>query len=202
MRRRRFRRVLPSPRLTARPVSAFRKTGVFQRKRLPRSAAAHHARAGGGRHARKLLQYFVSYPELAYEFGPRIAEEFVDAEDPVAQQIVEVWRAVQGDGDHPVDKPQVLLEMLAQSPNAPYYRELLAREMLIETPLAAARQEINVAMNRLELQRIERMLTDIAASPNPDLARYQALTARRMAIKAQIDEISQAFDRTAELATL
>ena len=74
--------------------------------------------------------------------------------------------------------------------------------MLIETPLAAARQEINVAMNRLELQRIERMLTDIAASPNPDLARYQALTARRMAIKAQIDEISQAFDRTAELATL
>ena len=150
----------------------------------------------------KLLQYFVSYPELAYEFGPRIAEEFVDAEDPVAQQIVEVWRAVQGDGDHPVDKPQVLLEMLAQSPNAPYYLELLAREMLIETPLAAARQEINVAMNRLELQRIERMLTDIAASPNPDLARYQALTARRMAIKAQIDEISQAFDRTAELATL
>ena len=150
----------------------------------------------------KLLQYFVSYPELAYEFGPRIAEEFVDAEDPVAQQIVEVWRAVQGDGDHPVDKPQVLLEMLAQSPNAPYYRELLAREMLIETPLAAARQEINVAMNRLELQRIERMLTDIAASPNPDLARYQALTARRMAIKAQIDEISQAFDRTAELETL
>lgn len=150
----------------------------------------------------KLLQYFVSYPELAYEFGPRIAEEFVDAEDPVAQQIVEVWRAVQGDGDHPVDKPQVLLEMLAQSPNAPYYRELLAREMLIETPLVAARQEINVAMSRLELQRIERMLTDIAASPNPDLARYQALTARRMAIKAQIDEISQAFDRTAELATL
>ena len=33
-------------------------------------------------------------------------------------------------------------------------------------------------------------------------AGYQALTARCMAIKAQIDEISQAFDRTAELATL
>ena len=43
----RFRRVLPSPPLTARPVSAFRKTGVFQRKRLPRSAAAHHGPCRG-----------------------------------------------------------------------------------------------------------------------------------------------------------
>ena len=59
-----------------------------------------------------------------------------------------------------------------------------------------------MAKNLLEMKLNERMLTDIAASPNQDLARYQALTARRMAIKAQIDEISQAFDRTAELATL
>ena len=57
----------------------------------------------------KLLQYFVSYPSLTVEFGPRIAEEFTDGTDTVAQEIVEVWRTAAADEAHPVEQPQLLV---------------------------------------------------------------------------------------------
>ena len=145
----------------------------------------------------RLLQYFISYPTLAIEFGPRIAEEFTDAEDGVARQIVEVWRAAAGDDDHVVEKPQLLLEKLSSSPHINHYRELLAREMMVDTPESAARQEIHMALSRLELDRIKRRLQEIVTSSRPDLKLYATLTARLKSLQQAIAEAAEQYDRVA-----
>ncbi len=150
----------------------------------------------------KLLRYLVSYPALAIEFGPRLAEEFTDATDPVAQQIVEVWRTATADEAHPVEKPQMLMELLAESPCAAHYRALLAEEMLVETPLPAARQEIHMALAKLEIERLKQAMNEIVTSPNPDLARYTKYSARLKAITQSMKESAEQFDRTSGMTAL
>lgn len=150
----------------------------------------------------KVLQYLVSYPVLAHEFGPRLAEEFTDMTDSVAQQIVEVWRTATADEEKPVEKPQLLLELLADSEHAGHYRELLSREMQVETPMNAARQEIHVALARLELDRIKKQLQKIVTAPQPDLGLYASLTARMKVVQQTITETSEEYDKTLGLRNI
>lgn len=196
------------PALAAMPAARL-VTGKPEWKRRPgawkagqRSAPPVEPRVGVKDKRERLLQYLVSYPALAIEFGPRIAEEFTDATDAVAQQIVEVWRTATADEVHPVEKPQTLMEMLAASPYAAHYRELLAQEMLVETPMPAARQEIHMALARLEVDRLKQRMNEIVTSPNPDLKRYATYTARLKAIQQSMTEAAEQYDRTSGMTTL
>ena len=166
-----------------------------------RTGAPLEPRIGVKDKTERILQYLVSYPVLAIEFGPRIAEEFTDAEDAVAQQIVEVWRTASDDA-HPVEQPQILLALLSGSRYAKHYEELLTQEMKVETPLAAARQEIHMALLQLEVERLKQMMNEIATSPAPDLKRYTALMARMKAAQQSMAESAEQFDRTSGAAML
>lgn len=167
-----------------------------------RTPAVIEPRIGVADMREKLLQYFVSYPSLTVEFGPRIAEEFTDGTDTVAQEIVEVWRTAAADEAHPVEQPQLLLEMLSSSPHAAHYRTLLTQEMVLETPLPAARQEIHMALCRLEIDRIKRRLQEIVTSPEPDLNQYSVLTLRMKAVQQSMTESAALYDRTSGTSAL
>ena len=167
-----------------------------------RTPAVIEPRIGVADMREKLLQYFVSYPSLTVEFGPRIAEEFTDGTDTVAQEIVEVWRTAAADEAHPVEQPQLLLEMLSSSPHAAHYRTLLTQEMVLETPLPAARQEIHMALCRLEIDRIKRRLQEIVTSLEPDLKQYSVLTVRMKAVQQSMTESAALYDRTSGTSAL
>ena len=138
----------------------------------------------------RMLQNFLNYPVLAVEFSAQIEDEFIGNEDPVAREILEVWRAVSA-GDVPVEHPQVLMERLAGSPNIAHYGELLANELIIQTPIAAARSELEMAFDRLELQRVTRELTEAVSSARPDIERVKKLNDLQKKLRERIARAKQ-----------
>ncbi|MEF9944854.1 MAG: hypothetical protein RR758_11815, partial [Burkholderiaceae bacterium] len=65
-----------------------------------------------------------------------------------------VWRAATAVDGGMAPSQAALMEGLGASQWGEEYRHLAAREMMLETPLEAARQELSAAFLNLELQRV------------------------------------------------
>ncbi len=140
----------------------------------------------------RLLQNLLNYPALAVEFSSRIEEEFVGSEAEAAREILEVWRTVTAD-EEPLLQSQLILERLQSSRYYAHYCDLLAREMVLQTPENAARVEVELTFDRLELQRIESNLMQATLEAKPDIQRIMGLDTKRKVLKARIDEVQKQF---------
>lgn len=140
----------------------------------------------------RLLQNLLNYPALAVEFSSRIEEEFVGSEAEAAREILEVWRTVTAD-EEPLLQSQLILERLQSSRYYAHYCDLVAREMVLQTPENAARVEVELTFDRLELQRIESNLMQATLEAKPDIQRIMVLDTKRKVLKARIDEVQKQF---------
>lgn len=140
----------------------------------------------------RLLQNLLNYPALAVEFSSRIEEEFVGSEAEAAREILEVWRTVTAD-EEPLLQSQLILERLQSSRYYEHYCDLVAREMVLQTPENAARVEVELTFDRLELQRIESNLMQATLEAKPDIQRIMGLDTKRKVLKARIDEVQKQF---------
>lgn len=140
----------------------------------------------------RLLQNLLNYPALAVEFSSRIEEEFVGSEAEAARAILEVWRTVTAD-EEPLLQSQLILERLQSSRYYAHYCDLVAREMVLQTPENAARVEVELTFDRLELQRIESNLMQATLEAKPDIQRIMGLDTKRKVLKARIDEVQKQF---------
>lgn len=140
----------------------------------------------------RLLQNLLNYPALAVEFSSRIEEEFVGSEAEAAREILEVWRTVTAD-EKPLLQSQLILERLQSSRYYAHYCDLVAREMVLQTPENAARVEVELTFDRLELQRIESNLMQATLEAKPDIQRIMGLDTKRKVLKARIDEVQKQF---------
>lgn len=140
----------------------------------------------------RLLQNLLNYPALAVEFSSRIEEEFVGSEAEAAREILEVWRTVTAD-EEPLLQSQLILERLQSSRYYAHYCDLVAREMVLQTPENAARVEVELTFDRLELQRIESNLMQATLEAKPDIQRIIGLDTKRKVLKARIDEVQKQF---------
>ena len=140
----------------------------------------------------RLLQNLLNYPALAVEFSSRIEEEFVGSEAEAAREILEVWRTVTAD-EEPLLQSQLILERLQSSRYYAHYCDLVAREMVLQTPENAARVEVELTFDRLELQRIESNLMQATLEAKPDIQLIMGLDTKRKVLKARIDEVQKQF---------
>lgn len=140
----------------------------------------------------RLLQNLLNYPALAVEFSSRIEEEFVGSEAEAAREILEVWRTVTAD-EEPLLQSQLILERVQSSRYYAHYCDLVAREMVLQTPENAARVEVELTFDRLELQRIESNLMQATLEAKPDIQRIMGLDTKRKVLKARIDEVQKQF---------
>lgn len=140
----------------------------------------------------RLLQNLLNYPALAVEFSSRIEEEFVGSEAEAAREILVVWRTVTAD-EEPLLQSQLILERLQSSRYYAHYCDLVAREMVLQTPENAARVEVELTFDRLELQRIESNLMQATLEAKPDIQRIMGLDTKRKVLKARIDEVQKQF---------
>lgn len=140
----------------------------------------------------RLLQNLLNYPALAVEFSSRIEEEFVGGEAEAAREILEVWRTVTAH-EEPLLQSQLILERLQSSRYYAHYCDLVAREMVLQTPENAARVEVELTFDRLELQRIESNLMQATLEAKPDIQRIMGLDTKRKVLKARIDEVQKQF---------
>lgn len=140
----------------------------------------------------RLLQNLLNYPALAVKFSSRIEEEFVGSEAEAAREILEVWRTVTAD-EEPLLQSQLILERLQSSRYYAHYCDLVAREMVLQTPENAARIEVELTFDRLELQRIESNLMQATLEAKPDIQRIMGLDTKRKVLKARIDEVQKQF---------
>lgn len=140
----------------------------------------------------RLLQNLLNYPALAMEFSSRIEEEFVGSEAEAAREILEVWRTVTAD-EEPLLQSQLILERLQSSRYYAHYCDLVAREMVLQTPENAARVEVELTFDRLELLRIESNLMQATLEAKPDIQRIMGLDTKRKVLKARIDEVQKQF---------
>lgn len=140
----------------------------------------------------RLLQNLLNYPAFAVEFSSRIEEEFVGSEAEAAREILEVWRTVTAD-EEPLLQSQLILERLQSSRYYAHYCDLVAREMVLQTPENAARVEVELTFDRLELQRIESNLMQATLEAKPDIQRIMGLDTKRKVLKARIDEVQKQF---------
>lgn len=140
----------------------------------------------------RLLQNLLNYPALAVEFSSRIEEEFVGSEAEAAREILEVWRTVTAD-EEPLLQSQLILERLQSSRYYAHYCDLVSREMVLQTPENAARVEVELTFDRLELQRIESNLMQATLEAKPDIQRIMGLDTKRKVLKARIDEVQKQF---------
>lgn len=140
----------------------------------------------------RLLQNLLNYPALAVEFSSHIEEEFVGSEAEAAREILEVWRTVTAD-EEPLLQSQLILERLQSSRYYAHYCDLVAREMVLQTPENAARVEVELTFDRLELQRIESNLMQATLEAKPDIQRIMGLDTKRKVLKARIDEVQKQF---------
>lgn len=65
--------------------------------------------------------------------------------------------------------------------------------MVLQTPENAARVEVELTFDRLELQRIESNLMQATLEAKPDIQRIMGLDTKRKVLKARIDEVQKQF---------
>ena len=135
----------------------------------------------------RILQNLLNYPILAAEFSSQIEDEFIGLDDEVSREILEVWRAVVK-SETVLTQSQMLLESLVQSEHYAHYSDLLAQELVIQTPEEAAKQELEIAFDRLELKRITQMLTDAVNVARPDIEKVSRLSKLQKELRERIEE--------------
>lgn len=131
-----------------------------------------------------ILQRLLAFPDLAAEFVPAIADEFIASEAPIDRQIVEVCRTA---GAHRGLSSGALQELLAESDFAEQYRDTAARELQTESDISVARIELGAAFAKLELRRLNDELHELATQAQPSgelLDRIRLLSERRSRLMA------------------
>jgi DNA primase len=154
-------RRLPSPRRGDRPAA--------------RTAPMDDLRA-------QILKRLLAFPSLAREFNGQIAVEFLDGEDAVDRQIVEVWRAATAAKEL---TSGALVEALGESEHAAAFVALTAQNMAIDDDIETTRLELADAFTKLELQRTQAELAELAQMPptGDTLERMRELGERRARLK-------------------
>ena len=175
----------------ARRTRSFVGTG-FQRKPYFGTGAAPVSLAPTAYMRESLLQNLLNFPMLAVEFSSRIEEEFVGSDAEAAREILEVWRTITGE-EEPLLQSQLILERLQSSPSYAHYSDLIGREMVLQTPESAARVEVELTFDRLELQRVEAALAQATTQAKPDIEVVLGLDAKRKTLKNRIEEVQKHF---------
>ena len=142
----------------------------------------------------RILQLLLAHPVLVNEFSGVIEEEFLGSNQPVAQQIIEVWRAaaVLEDEAPGSNHAATLLSLLSESEWAPVYEELLAGEMLLETPEEGARLEIRRNFLTLELERVKLRVQTLVVRDEKDEAELRRMVERKTELDRLIAETQKA----------
>ena len=142
----------------------------------------------------RILQLLLAHPVLINEFSGVIEEEFLGSNQPVAQQIIEVWRAaaVLEDEAPGSNHAATLLSLLSESEWAPVYEELLAGEMLLETPEEGARLEIRRNFLTLELERVKLRVQTLVVRDEKDEAELRRMVERKTELDRLISETQKA----------
>ena len=130
----------------------------------------------------QILKRLLAFPSLAREFNAQIAVEFLDGEEPVDRQIVEVWRAATAAKEL---TSGALVEALGGSEHAAVFVALAAQNMAIEDDIETTRVELADAFTKLELQRTQAELASLAELPptGDTLERMRELGERRARLK-------------------
>lgn len=137
----------------------------------------------------RMLQCFLSYPNLLTEFSTAIEDEFVSSTHPAAARILEVWRAAaqaENESEGHEVRAATLLQALAESPEREAYESLLSEELVLETPEEGARLELKRSFLDLELERTKMRLMDLGRSERPDFDQMRRLMARRTEVEETI----------------
>jgi DNA primase len=144
------------------------------RARAP-NALVHDLRA-------QILKRLLAFPSLAREFNAQIAVEFVEGDEPVDQQIAEVWRAATAAGE---PSSGALLEALGQSEYAPVFAAFAAQNLTIEDDVETARLDLAGAFTKLELRRTQAELAALSREPptSQTLDRIRELAERQARLK-------------------
>ena len=87
----------------------------------------------------------------------------------------------------------MILERLQTSPFYAHYSDLIGREMVLQTPENAARVEVELTFDRLELQRVEAALAQATTEAKPDIQKVLGLDAKRKSLKSRIEEVQKQF---------
>lgn len=142
----------------------------------------------------RILQLLLAHPVLINEFSGVIEEEFLGSNQPVAQQIIEVWRAaaVLEDEAPGSNHAATLLSLLSESEWASVYEELLAGEMLLETPEEGARLEIRRNFLTLELERVKLRVQTLVVRDEKDEAELRRMVERKTELDRLISETQKA----------
>lgn len=142
----------------------------------------------------RILQLLLAHPVLISEFSGVIEEEFLGSSQPVAQQIIEVWRAaaVLEDEAPGSNHAATLLSLLSESEWASVYEELLAGEMLLETPEEGARLEIRRNFLTLELERVKLRVQTLVVRDEKDEAELRRMVERKTELDRLIAETQKA----------
>ncbi len=159
----------------------------FDSRRGAKKAPRRIAPVSVGSLRERLLQNLLNYPQLAVEFDARFDEEFVGAADTLSQEIVEVWRTILG-AEEPITQTNVLSVALHESEHYGHYQALIGQEMEIQTTLETAQAETELTFDRLELEKLEALLSEAVQEPKPDLELIRRLSERRKVAKDRIEE--------------
>ena len=119
-------------------------------------------------------------------------EDGVGSDSDAAREILEVWRTITGD-EEPLLQSQLILERLQTSPFYAHYSDLIGREMVLQTPENAARVEVELTFDRLELQRVEAALAQATTEAKPDIQKVLGLDSKRKSLKNRIEEVQKQF---------
>jgi len=128
----------------------------------------------------KVLAQLWAHPQLTRTFNAQIATEFGNSDDMVAQQIVEIWRAATEFKDI---TPGRLMELLADSEHAHVYKALLAKDMLMQSDLESAQEDLSGAFAKLRQRKLGAHCASLleAYERNPN---EESLAAYRQALQA------------------
>lgn len=142
----------------------------------------------------RILQCLLAHPVLINEFAGVIEEEFLASPQPVAQQIVEVWRAaaVLEDESPGSCHAATLLSALSESEWASHYEELLSGEMVLETPEEGARLEVRRNFLTLEQERLKLRMQTLVIRDDADREEFKKLIERLGEVHRLIAETQRA----------
>jgi DNA primase len=130
----------------------------------------------------QILKRLLAFPLLAREFNTQIAVEFLEGNDPVEQQIQEVWRAATTAGE---PSTGALIEALGGSEHVETLMALAAQNLGLDDDLDAARADLAGAFAKLDLRRTQSELAKLAGLPptTETLERIRELAERQARLK-------------------
>ncbi len=130
----------------------------------------------------QILKRLLAFPSLAREFNGQIAVEFLDGEDAVDRQIVEVWRAATAAKEL---TSGALVEALSGSEFASEFVALASLAVAVDDDVETTRLELADAFTKLELRRTQAELTALASQPptSDTLERMRELGERQARLK-------------------